>query len=161
MVLDTPAPPNLLQQPLLPSQPHFSHPHRRDPRRYLPISLPLHAFALLALCSSWTQTNAQNTCLLLHAQGNRVEYLDNQPTTTQAALVFPMWLSALTMEITEEFNEVRDPTFSWQLETAHYHRSKTFCISNLIYFFRFRALFFVLLAAYIIYIFYLTAKVST
>ena len=37
-------------------------------------------------------------------------------------LVFPMWLSALTMEITEEFNEVRDPTFSWQLETAHYHR---------------------------------------
>ena len=38
-------------------------------------------------------------------------------------LVFPMWLSALTMEITEEFNEVRDPTFSWQLETAHYHRS--------------------------------------
>merc|ERR1712013_242044 len=26
MVLDPPAPPNLLQQPLLPSQPHFSHP---------------------------------------------------------------------------------------------------------------------------------------
>ena len=70
MVLDPPAPPNLLQQPLLPSQPHFSHPHRRDPRRYLPISLPLHAFALLALCSSWTQTNSQNTCVLLLAQGN-------------------------------------------------------------------------------------------
>ena len=131
MVLSTPAPPDLLQQPLLPSQPHFSHPHRRDPRRYLPISLPLHAFALLALCSSWTQTNPQNTCVLLLAQGNRVEYLDHQPTTTQAALVFPMWLSALTMEITEEFNEVRDPTFSWQLETAHYHRSKLFVIQTL------------------------------
>ena len=52
--------------------------------------------------------------------------ITSQPTTIQAALVFPMWLSALTMEITEEFNEVRDPTFSWQLETAHYHRSKTF-----------------------------------
>jgi len=62
-------------------------------------------------------------------------------------LVFPMWLSALTMEITEEFNEVRDPTFSWQLETAHYHR--------------FRALFFVLLGAYILYTFYLTAKAFT
>ena len=71
-----------------------------------------------------------------------------------------MWLSALTMEITEEFNEVRDPTFSWQLETAHYHRSLSLLVGNCMISVRFRALFFVLLGAYILYTFYLTAKVA-
>ena len=71
-----------------------------------------------------------------------------------------MWLSALTMEITEEFNEVRDPTFSWQLETAHYHRfsAGNFYI-DIFFCGRFRALFFVLLGVYVLYTFYLTAKV--
>lgn len=59
-------------------------------------------------------------------------------------LVFPMWLAALTMEITQEFNEMADPSYSWQIDTAHYHR--------------FRALFFILLALYIGYTLYLTAK---
>ena len=40
------------------------------------------------------------------------------------ALVFPMWLAALTMEITQQVNEVRDPTYSFQINTAHYYRSE-------------------------------------
>ena len=59
-------------------------------------------------------------------------------------LVFPMWLSALTMEITQQFNEVRDPTYSYQINTAHYTR--------------FRLLFFFLLFMYTKYIVYLIVK---
>ena len=59
-------------------------------------------------------------------------------------LVFLMWLSALTMEITQQFNEVRDPTYSFQINTAHYHR--------------FRILFFVLFFIYTKYAVYLTIK---
>ena len=59
-------------------------------------------------------------------------------------LVFPMWLSALTMEITQQFNEVRDPTYSFQINTAHYYR--------------FRMLFFFLLFMYTKYIVYLIVK---
>lgn len=62
-------------------------------------------------------------------------------------IVFPMWLSALTMEITQEFNEVRDPTFSFQINTAHYKR--------------FQVLFFCLLFIYIGYIVFLIVKAFT
>ena len=59
-------------------------------------------------------------------------------------LVFTMWLSALTMEITQQFNEVRDPTYSFQINTAHYYR--------------FRMLFFLLLFIYTKYIGFLIVK---
>ena len=62
-------------------------------------------------------------------------------------IVFPMWLAALTMEITQEFNEVRDPTFSFQINTAHYKR--------------FQVLFFCLLFIYTAYIVFLVAKAFT
>ena len=48
------------------------------------------------------------------------------------------------MEITQQFNEVRDPTYSFQINTAHYHR--------------FRFLFFILLFIYTKYIVYLIVK---
>ena len=59
-------------------------------------------------------------------------------------LVFLMWLSALTMEITQQFNEVRDPTYSFQINTAHYYR--------------FRILFFLLFFIYTKYAVYLIFK---
>ena len=62
-------------------------------------------------------------------------------------MIFPMWLSALTMEITQEFNEVRDPTFSFQINTAHYKR--------------FQILFFCLLLIYIGYVVFLIVKAFT
>ena len=43
-------------------------------------------------------------------------------------LVGPLWFSAMTMAILEETNELRDPSFSYQLNTAHY---KNFQVRNL------------------------------
>ena len=59
-------------------------------------------------------------------------------------LVFLMWLSVLTMEITQQFNEVRDPTYSFQINTAHYSR--------------FQALFSMLLLIYTLYILVLVVR---
>ena len=59
-------------------------------------------------------------------------------------LVFLMWLAAITMEITQQFNEVRDPTYSFQINTAHYYR--------------FRILFFLLFFLYTKYAVYLLIK---
>ena len=81
-------------------------------------------------------------------------------------LVLPMWFSALTMtilqvimivimmmsindddDLNQETNEIRDPTYSYQLNTAHFKRFQIF--------------FFILLLVYIIYIAFLIVKAFT
>lgn len=37
-------------------------------------------------------------------------------------LVGSLWFAAVTMAVLEETNELRDPSFSYQLNTAHYAR---------------------------------------
>ena len=55
-----------------------------------------------------------------------------------------------------------DPSYSWQIDTAHYHRYQRPSqeASSSLSLPRFRALFFILLALYIGYTLFLTAKVQ-
>jgi hypothetical protein len=41
-------------------------------------------------------------------------------------MVGTMWFSAMTMAILEETNELRDPSFSYQLNSAHYKNFQVF-----------------------------------
>lgn len=55
-----------------------------------------------------------------------------------------MWFSAITMAVLEETNELRDPSFSYQLNTAHYRNFQLFFIGAL--------------AIYVVYLMYLSLR---
>ena len=59
-------------------------------------------------------------------------------------LVGAMWFSAITMAVLEETNELRDPSFSYQLNTAHYKNFQLFFTAAL--------------ALYVVYLMYLSLR---
>ena len=60
------------------------------------------------------------------------------------SLVGPMWFSAVVMTSLEEINELKDPSFSYELNSAHYEK--------------FQMAFIILLALYTVYLIYLALR---
>jgi hypothetical protein len=59
-------------------------------------------------------------------------------------MVGTLWFAALTMAILQESNELRDPSFSYQINTAHYQSFQLYLIS--------------MLAMYVVYFLYLALR---
>ena len=59
-------------------------------------------------------------------------------------MVGTLWFAALTMALLQESNELRDPSFSYQINTAHYHNFQLYVIS--------------MLAMYLVYFSYLALR---
>ncbi len=59
-------------------------------------------------------------------------------------MVGTLWFAALTMALLQESNELRDPSFSYQINTAHYQSFQLYLIS--------------MLAMYVVYFLYLALR---
>ena len=59
-------------------------------------------------------------------------------------MVGTLWFAALTMALLQESNELRDPSFSYQINTAHYQNFQFYVIS--------------MLAMYVLYFVYLALR---